>query len=96
MRREIARITLENLIADGRIHPARIEEMFKKATAYVEQQVQEAGEQATFEVGIHDLHPELVRTLGRLKYRTSFGQNVLHALARGVFHRRCHRFRARA
>ena len=55
--------------------------MFKKATAYVEQQVQEAGEQATFEVGIHDLHPELVRTLGRLKYRTSFGQNVLmHSL----------------
>lgn len=81
VRREIARITLENLIADGRIHPARIEEMFKKATAYVEQQVQEAGEQATFEVGIHDLHPELVRTLGRLKYRTSFGQNVLmHSL----------------
>lgn len=81
VRREIARITLENLIADGRIHPARIEEMFKKATAYVEQQVQEAGEQATFEVGIHDLRPELVRTLGRLKYRTSFGQNVLmHSL----------------
>lgn len=81
VRREIARITLENLIADGRIHPARIEEMFKKATAYVEQQVQEAGEQATFEVGIHDLHPELVRTLGRLKFRTSFGQNVLmHSL----------------
>ncbi len=81
VRREIARITLENLIADGRIHPARIEEMFKKATAYVEQQVQEAGEQATFEVGIHDLHPELVRTLGRLKYRTSLGQNVLmHSL----------------
>ena len=77
VRRETARITLENLIADGRIHPARIEEMFKKATAYVDQQVQEAGEQATFDAGIHDLHPELVKTLGRLKYRTSYGQNVL-------------------
>ena len=81
VRRETARITLENLIADGRIHPARIEEMFKKASAFVEQQVQEAGEQATFDMGIHDLHPELVRTLGRLKYRTSYGQNVLqHSL----------------
>lgn len=81
VRRETARITLENLIADGRIHPARIEEMFKKATAFVEQQVQEAGEQATFDMGIHDLHPELVKTLGRLKYRTSYGQNVLaHSL----------------
>ena len=81
VRRETARIALENLIADGRIHPARIEEMFKKATAYVDQQVQEAGEQATFDCGIHDLHPELVKTLGRLKYRTSYGQNVLqHSL----------------
>ncbi|MGI6032332.1 MAG: ribonuclease Y [Coriobacteriales bacterium] len=81
VRRETARITLENLIADGRIHPARIEEMFKKATRYVDQQVQEAGEQATFDAGIHDLHPELVKTLGRLKYRTSYGQNVLqHSL----------------
>lgn len=81
VRRETARITLENLIADGRIHPSRIEEMFKKATAFVDQQVQEAGEQATFDMGIHDLHPELVRTLGRLKYRTSYGQNVLaHSL----------------
>ena len=81
VRRETARIALENLIADGRIHPARIEEMFKKASVFVEQQVQEAGEQATFDMGIHDLHPELVRTLGRLKYRTSYGQNVLqHSL----------------
>lgn len=81
VRRETARIALENLIADGRIHPARIEEMFKKASSYVDQQVQEAGEQATFDVGIHDLHPELVKTLGRLKYRTSYGQNVLqHSL----------------
>lgn len=81
VRRETARITLENLIADGRIHPARVEEMFEKATRYVDQQVQEAGEQATFDMGIHDLHPDIVKTLGRLKYRTSYGQNVLqHSL----------------
>ncbi len=81
VRREVGRITLENLIADGRIHPARIEEMFKKAERYIDQQVQEAGEAAAFETGIHDLAPELVRTLGRLKFRTSFGQNVLqHSL----------------
>ena len=78
VRREIGRVTMENLIADGRIHPARIEEMYAKAEKLVNQQVQEAGEQATFDVGIHDLHPELVRTLGRLKFRTSFGQNVLN------------------
>ena len=77
VRREIARITMENLIADGRIHPARIEEMFEKATKYVDKQVQEAGEQASFETGVHDLHPELVTTLGKLRYRTSYGQNVL-------------------
>ena len=77
VRREVARITMENLIADGRIHPARIEEMFEKATKYVDKQVQEAGEQAGFETGIHDLHPELVTTLGKLRYRTSYGQNVL-------------------
>ena len=76
VRREIARITMENLIADGRIHPARIEEMFEKATKYVDKQVQEAGEQAGFETGIHDLHPELITTLGKLRYRTSYGQNV--------------------
>ena len=77
VRRETARITMENLIADGRIHPARIEEMFEKASKYVDKQVQEAGEQAGFETGIHDLHPELVTTLGKLRYRTSYGQNVL-------------------
>ncbi|MDR2197378.1 MAG: ribonuclease Y [Coriobacteriales bacterium] len=78
VRREIGRITLENLIADGRIHPARIEETFNKATDLVMKQVQEAGDQAAFDVGIHDLHPELIKTLGRLKYRTSYGQNVLN------------------
>ncbi|MDR1422234.1 MAG: ribonuclease Y [Coriobacteriales bacterium] len=78
VRREIGRITLENLIADGRIHPARIEEMFNKATDLVMQQVQEAGDQAAFDTGIHDLHPELIKTLGRLKFRTSYGQNVLN------------------
>lgn len=78
VRREIGRVTMENLIADGRIHPARIEEMFAKAEASVNQKIQEAGEQATFDTGIHDLHPELVRTLGRLRYRTSYGQNVLN------------------
>ena len=70
---------MENLVADGRIHPARIEEMFGKADRRsVNQRVQEAGEQATLDTGIHDLHPELVRTLGRLRYRTSYGQNVLN------------------
>ena len=78
VRREIGRVTMENLIADGRIHPARIEEMFKKAENLVNQRVQDAGEQATFDTGIHDLHPELVKTLGRLRYRTSYGQNVLN------------------
>lgn len=78
VRREIGRVTMENLVADGRIHPARIEEMYGKASAFVNQRVQEAGEQAAFDTGIHDLHPELVRTLGRLRYRTSYGQNVLN------------------
>ncbi len=78
VRREIGRVTMENLIADGRIHPARIEEMYDKAVKLVNQRVHEAGEQATFDAGIHDLHPELVNTLGRLRYRTSFGQNVLN------------------
>ena len=81
VRREIGRITLETLIADGRIHPARIEEMFNKADALVSQQIHEAGEQAAFDSGIIGLHPELIRTLGRLKFRTSYGQNVLkHSL----------------
>ena len=78
VRREIGRVTMENLIADGRIHPARLEEMFGKAEKLVNQRVQEAGDQAAFDTGIHDLHPELVRTLGRLRYRTSYGQNVLN------------------
>ncbi|MDD6650694.1 MAG: ribonuclease Y [Eggerthellales bacterium] len=77
VRREIGRITMDNLIADGRIHPARIEEMYAKATKYVDKQILDAGEQATFDTGIHDLAPELIQTLGRLRYRTSYGQNVL-------------------
>ncbi len=77
VRREIARIALEKLIVDGRIHPARIEEMVEKAEKEVNAVIKEEGEQATFEVGIHNLHPELIRLLGRLKYRTSYGQNVL-------------------
>ena len=78
VRREIGRVTMENLISDGRIHPARIEEMFDKAEKLVNQRVQEAGEQAAFDTGIHDMDPELVHTLGRLRYRTSYGQNVLN------------------
>lgn len=77
VRREIARITLEKLIVDGRIHPARIEEMVSKAEREVRGVIKEAGEQATFDMGIHNLHPELIKLLGRLKYRTSYGQNVL-------------------
>ena len=77
VRREIARIALEKLIVDGRIHPARIEEMVENATKEVNAIIKEEGEQATFEVGIHNLHPELIKILGRLKYRTSYGQNVL-------------------
>ncbi|MBM7581459.1 ribonuclease Y [Caldicoprobacter guelmensis] len=77
IRREVARIALEKLILDGRIHPARIEEMVEKAKKEVENQIREAGEQAIFEVGVHGIHPELVRLLGKLKYRTSYGQNVL-------------------
>lgn len=78
VRREIGRVTMENLVADGRIHPARIEEMFKKAEKLVTQKVKEAGEKATFEAGVHDLHPDLENTLGRLLFRTSYGQNVLN------------------
>ncbi len=77
VRREIARIALEKLIVDGRIHPAKIEEMVEKARKEVEQTIKEAGEAATLEVGVHGLHPELVRLLGCMKYRTSYGQNVL-------------------
>ena len=77
VRREVARIAIERLISDGRIHPARIEEMVEKAQKEVETSVKQAGERATFEVGIHGINPELIRLLGRLKYRTSYGQNVL-------------------
>ena len=77
IRREIARIALEKLILDGRIHPARIEEMVEKAQKEVETLIKEEGEAATLEVGVHGIHPELVRLLGKLRYRTSYGQNVL-------------------
>lgn len=77
IRREVARIALERLVVDGRIHPARIEEMVEKAQKDVNTQIREAGEQASFETGVHGLHPEIVTLLGRLKFRTSYGQNVL-------------------
>jgi len=77
MRREIARIALEKLIIDGRVHPARIEEMVGKARKEVEVNIREEGESATFETGVHGVHPELVRLLGKMKFRTSYGQNVL-------------------
>lgn len=77
IRREIARVALEKLIVDGRIHPARIEEMVEKARKEVETIIKQEGEQATFDTGVHGLHPEIIRLLGKLKYRTSYGQNVL-------------------
>ena len=77
VRREVARIALEKLIADGRIHPARIEEMVEKAKRDVEVMIKQAGERATFETGIHGLNPDMVKLLGRLRFRTSYGQNVL-------------------
>ena len=81
VRREVARLTLEKLIQDGRIHPARIEEMFEKSKREVEQTIKQTGERAVIDAGVNGIHPELVKLLGKLKYRTSFGQNVLnHAL----------------
>ncbi|MBE7034789.1 MAG: ribonuclease Y [Ruminococcaceae bacterium] len=77
VRREIARLSLEKLIVDGRIHPARIEEMYEKAKKEVEEEIKQEGENAVFETGVHGLHPEIIRLLGKLKYRTSYGQNVL-------------------
>ena len=77
IRREIARIVLERLISDGRIHPSRIEETFEKAQKEVEQSIKQAGEKAAFDTFVNGLHPDLVRLLGKLKYRTSYGQNVL-------------------
>ncbi len=78
IRREVARLTLEKLILDGRIHPARIEEMVEKSKKEVDNTIREAGDNAAFETGVHGLHPELIRLLGKLKFRTSYGQNVLN------------------
>jgi ribonuclease Y len=80
VRREIARLTLDKLVQDGRIHPARIEEMFERSSNEVEEQIKRAGEWAVGEVGITEIHPEMIRVLGRLQYRTSYGQNILKHL----------------
>ena len=77
MRREAARLTLEKLVGDGRIHPARIEEMFERSKQEMDEEIQRAGEAALLEVGVTDVHPEMIKVLGRLKFRSSYGQNVL-------------------
>ncbi len=77
VRREVARISLERLISDGRIHPARIEEIVEKVTTEIETSIREAGEQVAFDVGVHGIHPELIKLIGKLKFRTSYAQNVL-------------------
>jgi ribonuclease Y len=86
IRREVARISLERLISDGRIHPARIEEIVEKVNAEIETSIREAGELAAFDVGVHGIHPELIKLIGKLKFRTSYAQNVLQH-SREVFHR---------
>src|SRR5690606_20124493 len=77
VRREVARLSMERLIQDGRIHPARIEEIVEKTQAEIEEEIVEAGERAVIELGLHGLHPELVRLVGRMKFRSSYGQNLL-------------------
>src|SRR5256886_9959260 len=84
VRREVGRLALERLIADGRIHPGRIEEVVDKARTEVEASIVEAGEQAVYETGIKGMHPELVKLVGRMRYRTSYGQNILEHSQEGA------------